>query len=61
MFYIIVHKLSPGVLKMLRNAQALLTLSSGESSSSSRPETKTRPVRMRLESDFRGNPIRIFK
>jgi hypothetical protein len=41
-------------LRMLRPWLRMLTLGSGKSSRSSRPETKTALVSMRLESDFPG-------
>ena len=44
----------------IRLYSSLLTLGSGKSGRCSRPETKTEPVKMRLESDFRGIRTRPF-
>jgi hypothetical protein len=44
-----------GVFRILRFCLGLFTLGLGKSGRCSRPETNTKLVRMRLESDFRGS------
>jgi hypothetical protein len=46
--------MTQGELRMLRLCSGLLTRSSGKCGCCSRPETKTEPAKMRLESNFRG-------